>query len=135
MYYKYQPAATGRNAPLTRAAPVAQFDQCPDPACQRRPYAHRVSGMARISVKATYLLDAETVRLLERTARRWSVSKAEALRRAIRAAAIGEVPDEGESVLNRLQEAAGLDSAGAKAWTRRVRDERRKSATRPARRN
>lgn len=89
--------------------------------------------MASPSIKATYSLDAETVRLLERTARRWSVSKSEALRRAIRAAAAAPAPEEGEAVLNRLQEAASLTTAGAKIWGHRVRDERRKPGAKRAR--
>jgi hypothetical protein len=84
--------------------------------------------MASPSIKATYSLDPETVRLLERTARRWGVSKSEALRRAIRAAANPTAPDEGEALLDRLHDAAGLTSAGAQTRTRQVREERRKSA-------
>jgi hypothetical protein len=86
--------------------------------------------MAIPSIKATYSLDPETVRLLERTARRWSVSKSEALRRAIRAAANADLPDDGEAALNRLQEAAALTSATAKQWAQRAREERRKSSAR-----
>lgn len=91
--------------------------------------------MASPSIKATYSLDPETVRLLERTARRWSVSKSEALRRAIRAAASGEMAAEGEAVLDRLQEAAKLKSGSATAWARQVREERRKAGTKRTRRN
>ena len=45
--------------------------------------------MAVSSIKSTYSLDSETVRLLSATARRWGVSKSEVLRRAIRAVAAG----------------------------------------------
>ena len=40
-------------------------------------------------VKSTYALDTETLAALEQVAKRWGVTKAEALRRAIRAAAQG----------------------------------------------
>jgi hypothetical protein len=90
--------------------------------------------MASPTIKATYSLDPETVRLLERTARRWSVSKSEALRRAIRAAAEGTAAGEGEAILDQLQGAANLKSASANSWVRQVRDERRKAAIKRTRR-
>jgi hypothetical protein len=42
--------------------------------------------MAGTTVKVTYFLDVETIRALDDMARRWRVSKSEALRRVIRAA-------------------------------------------------
>ena len=39
------------------------------------------------TIRSTYALDVETVQMLDRLARQWAVSKSEALRRAIRAAA------------------------------------------------
>jgi hypothetical protein len=39
--------------------------------------------MATTTVKSTYSLDVDTVRELDAVARRWRVSKSEALRRAI----------------------------------------------------
>ena len=83
--------------------------------------------MATPKIKATYSLDTETVRLLERVSRRWGVSKSEALRRAIRASATGGGSDVDErlAALNRLQAAANLTEAEANAWVRRVRAERR----------
>lgn len=83
--------------------------------------------MATPSIKATYSLDPETVRLLERTARRWSVSKSEALRRAIRAAAASEDLPNPEAALDRLQDAAALTDTAAKSWQRNVRTERRRN--------
>ena len=47
-------------------------------------------GMAITTIKSTYSLDVETVRMLESLARRWNVSKSEVLRRAIRSAARDE---------------------------------------------
>jgi hypothetical protein len=46
--------------------------------------------MARMSVEATYALDAASVATLEKMARRSAVSKSEALRRAINAAAVSD---------------------------------------------
>ena len=82
--------------------------------------------MARISVKATYALDVESVRALDELARRLEVSKSEALRRAIHAAAAAQAPDgrQGLEALDRLQRAIPLSSAKAKAWVREVRAER-----------
>ena len=83
--------------------------------------------MARTSVKATYALDVETVQALEKMAARWEVSKSEALRRAIRAAAAAEVPRgrEGLDRLDRLQRAIALSPARAAAWVKDIRAERR----------
>src|SRR5207249_7015562 len=47
--------------------------------------------MALPMIKSTYTLDVATVRTLEALARRWKVSKSEALRRAIRSAS-GQTP-------------------------------------------
>jgi hypothetical protein len=82
--------------------------------------------MASPRIKATYSLDAQTMRVLERMATRWGVSKSEALRRAIRASArlASEVP-EPMTALAAAQAAADLDAKKAAAWLRRVRQERR----------
>jgi hypothetical protein len=85
--------------------------------------------MAIPKIKATYSLDTETVRLLDRVSRRWGVSKSEALRRAIRASASLPAPPDADdarlSALDRLQKTAGLDLSAARAWERRVSAERR----------
>ena len=79
--------------------------------------------MAVTSIKSTYSLDVETVRMLESLARRWKVSKSEVLRRAIRAAA-GEVSPRAREKLEALRKlqasvkARGVDLA---AWEREVR--------------
>lgn len=82
--------------------------------------------MASPRIKATYSLDAQTMRVLERMATRWGVSKSEALRRAIRASARlhAEAP-EPVTALAAAQAAAGLDAKTATAWVRQVRQERR----------
>ncbi|MGH7894508.1 MAG: ribbon-helix-helix protein, CopG family [Candidatus Binatia bacterium] len=83
-------------------------------------------------MKATYALDETTVQALEKMAQRWAVSKSEALRRAIRAAAAAEAPGGRQHVdrLDRLQRALALSPASAKAWVREVRAERRAGSPR-----
>ena len=95
-----------------------------------------LSDMAIPSIKATYALDVDTVRTLERMARRWRVSKSEALRRAIRIAAedaASERPD-ALSALDALQGALDLTPARARAWAGGVRRERRAASARSERR-
>lgn len=87
--------------------------------------------MATPTIRSTYALDVETMRTLERVARRWKVSKSEALRRAIRAAADqrGKGHDALET-LSELQRSLGLSHERARSWARQARDERRASSTR-----
>ena len=88
--------------------------------------------MATPSVKSTYSLDIETVRQLEAMAKRWKVSKSEALRRAIRAAASRQpaVGQEALEALHALQDVLGLTGEAAKSWEDGVRAERRAAAPR-----
>jgi hypothetical protein len=88
--------------------------------------------MATTTIKATYSLDPETTRALEEMARRWEVSKSEALRRAIRAAAGWDRPDadDGVRMLDRLQKSLRLTPEAARRWENRVRSERRASSRR-----
>jgi hypothetical protein len=90
--------------------------------------------MARISIKATYALDVETVDTLERIARQWAVSKSEALRRAVRAAA-AQADSSRPAVerLDELQRSVALTRAKAKAWADEVRAERRAGTRRSSR--
>ena len=83
-------------------------------------------------IRSTYALDVETVRVLERIAHRWRVSKSEALRRAIRAAGAQKPPaaDDALRALDRLQRSLRLTPAKAKAWAVAVRSERKASAAR-----
>jgi predicted transcriptional regulator len=82
--------------------------------------------MATATVKTTYSLDPETVRTLDRMARRWKVSRSEALRRAIRAAA--ERDDEIErdplAALDALQRSMALTPERAREWGDQIRAER-----------
>jgi len=88
--------------------------------------------MAIPKVKATYSLDPETVRSIERMARRWGVSKSEALRRAVREAAESG-PGEAKAALaafDRLQRLLALTPGGARRWLVEARAERRAGSAR-----
>ncbi|MBK8594290.1 MAG: ribbon-helix-helix protein, CopG family [Holophagales bacterium] len=89
--------------------------------------------MATATVKATYSLDPGTICRLEEIARHWGVSKSEALRRAIRAAAAGPAagPSEPLAALDALQRGTALTPAATKAWAAQARKERRASSARP----
>jgi hypothetical protein len=89
--------------------------------------------MAIQTIRTTYALDVETAHALEDMARRWKVSKSEALRRAIKAAAEHGLPDAGRAAiaaLDALQQAIGLDEARAGRWVASVRAQRRAAANR-----
>jgi len=93
-------------------------------------------GMAITSIRSTYALDVETVQALERMARRWNVSKSEALRRAIRNAERAGTgsDDDALDALDKLQSSLKLTPARARAWAASVRKERHASAEQRARR-
>jgi hypothetical protein len=82
--------------------------------------------------KSTYTLDVDTVRSLENLARRWRVSKSEALRRAIQAASKPTPASAAAALaaLDALQRSAGMSSARAAAWSAAVKHERRASGAR-----
>jgi hypothetical protein len=87
-------------------------------------------------IKSTYTLDVATVRSLDALARRWKVSKSEALRRAIQAAS-NTTPASASSALSaldELQRSAGMSTARAAAWTAAVKNERRAAPARGRRR-
>src|ERR1043166_6591607 len=90
-------------------------------------------SMAIPKLKATYSLDADTMRVLERAAQRWGVSKSEALRRAIRSLATATDKPLGEHALDELQAAAKLSNKAADRWARDVRSERKASGRRSQR--
>jgi gamma-glutamylcysteine synthetase len=83
--------------------------------------------MAIPKIKATYLLDPETVRAIERMAQRWRVSKSEALRRVIRATAKSGPTEAKQALaaLDRLQRLLALTPSGARRWLGTARAERR----------
>ena len=86
--------------------------------------------MAIPKIKATYSLEQKTVGQLEDLARRWGVSKSEALRRAISMAATApaEADAEGLIALDQAQQALSLTDADVDQWVSRTRDERRASS-------
>ena len=89
--------------------------------------------MATQTIKTTYSLDVETVRKLEAMAHRWNVSKSEALRRAIRAAAQQGLANEGRDALkalDRLQSSLNLGAEAAEQWKKAARAERQASSRR-----
>ena len=90
--------------------------------------------MAMPTIKSTYTLDVETIRALEEMARRWDVSKSEALRRAIRAAAAQDRPPRADALeaLDRLQRSLRLTPVRAREWAANVRTERQAASTRGA---
>ena len=88
--------------------------------------------MATPTVKTTYSLDVETVRALEGMARRWGVSRSEALRRTIRAAAGERAPGAPKALaaLSALQRSLDLSSDAAGRWARQAKLERRATSGR-----
>ena len=89
--------------------------------------------MATTTVKTTYALDLETVGALDALARRWNVSKSEAMRRAIRASAAThalDVPPQPLQALDELQKALAMAPAVAARWSSQVRAERRTGSRR-----
>ena len=86
--------------------------------------------MAGEKIKATYSLDVETVRDLERMAKRLKISKSAALRRAIRLA-VGSEARAGEdqlSALDELQQSLDLAPEDLHDWEERNRELRRRSS-------
>lgn len=87
--------------------------------------------MAIPKVKGTYSLDVETVRRLEQVAKRWGVSKSEALRRAVHAASGQQDPAAPRpfEIFRELTRSLALTESQADDWVGRTRAER-KSASR-----
>ncbi|MGV3517264.1 ribbon-helix-helix protein, CopG family [Luteitalea sp.] len=80
--------------------------------------------MAVTSVRATYSLDAETMRRIENLARRWDVAKSEVLRRAVRMADEQSAGAERVALLRELQQRANLTPEQVDTWVAEVRAER-----------
>jgi len=91
-----------------------------------------IEGMATMTVKSTYALDVETARALAEMARRWGVSRSEALRRAIRAARRGPASGAPKALaaLDALQRSIDLDTSSAARWEKRARAARRAASLR-----
>jgi hypothetical protein len=87
-------------------------------------YGH-IELMATPKIKATYSLDVQTIRAVERAARRWKISKSEVLRRAVQAiAGKGTTARDALATLDALQDAAKLMPTAAERWQTAVRHER-----------
>ena len=86
--------------------------------------------MAIPTIKATYTVDVETKRALERLAEQWDVSRSEALRRAIRQAAGSSAAGHRLAALTALQEQARLTRAPLARWSKQQRAQRRDSFAR-----
>ncbi len=88
--------------------------------------------MAVTTIKSTYSLDVESVRVLEDLARRWDVSKSEVLRRAIRRAAATMAPGDNAALdaLDRLQASVRERRVVIKQWERESAVEREAAAHR-----
>lgn len=83
-----------------------------------------------MTVRGTYALDVDTVRKLEELAKKWGVSKSEALRRSIHSAASDQVDvSERLQAFRAIQHSIGLTRRQARQWEERVRAERRASST------
>lgn len=89
--------------------------------------------MASTTIKSTYSLDVETVRALEAMAKRWKVSKSEALRRAIRSAAGRPHENASLRALDRVQERLNLSAAERRRWEHESLAERRAASERRGR--
>jgi hypothetical protein len=85
--------------------------------------------MAIPKIKATYSLDVETAETLEDLARRWNVTKSEALRRAIHLAKGQALPRiDPLRALEELQEKLNLSTSKARRWEKMTREERLSSS-------
>jgi hypothetical protein len=90
--------------------------------------------MPNVTVKGTYSLDPATVRSLEGLARRWGVTKSEALRRAIRSAAGPGDKGSRLETLDRVVASYRLTPAEADEWVTESDEIRRASSRRSERR-
>ena len=85
--------------------------------------------MAIMTIKSTYSLDVGTVRTLETLARRWNVSKSEALRRAIRSEAERQ-PSRADArlqALRALQKSVAARGVDLDGWERQASEIRSSS--------
>jgi len=89
--------------------------------------------MVTQTIKTTYALDIETVRTLESLARRWNVSKSEAMRRAIRTSGSLPTPSrepEPLAALDQLQRVLHLKNDSAARWAAAIHSERKTGSQR-----
>lgn len=88
--------------------------------------------MASTTIKSTYSLDVGSVRALEELARRWRVSKSEALRRAIRSEADRQPAgsEDALAALDELQASLRSRKVDIEQWARDVEAGRREAGAR-----
>ena len=82
------------------------------------------STMAKKTIRSTFALDPLTVGNLDRLATKWGVSKSEAVRRVIEAAARTEEVDtsaDARAALKEIHERFPLSEEQADAWIREIR--------------
>jgi hypothetical protein len=84
-----------------------------------------IPDVATRRIRTTYTVDVETVRCLEALARKWKVSKSEALCRAVHAATREENCADALGALDDLQASLGMTLNEATEWADVVRAERR----------
>ena len=92
-------------------------------------YGHN-GCMALPRIKSTYALDVESVHALEDLARRWGVSKSEALRRAIRSEARRQPSGGALAALDQLQSSLRSRKVDLEQWALDVESERRAAGRR-----
>jgi hypothetical protein len=83
--------------------------------------------MPKMTVRSRFALDVEAADSLDRLAKLWHVSKSEALRRSVKAAATVEEADgtsDALRALTELQERLDLDAEKAQKWARQIRAQR-----------
>ena len=88
--------------------------------------------MATTTIKSTYSLDVASVRALQDLARRWQVSKSEALRRAIRNEAGRQTATGADALaaLDQLQASLRSRDVDLEQWARQVESERQAAGRR-----
>jgi predicted transcriptional regulator len=90
--------------------------------------------MATPTIKSTYSLDPQTVRDLERLARKYGTSKSDILRRAVQSLAAQDTTPaaQGLHALEELQKRVGLTEEKADDWVTELRRERAEMERGPA---
>ena len=85
-------------------------------------------GMAVMTHRTTFALDAETIRRLKRLAGRWQVSQAEVVRRAVAEAEARPEPETADPIAMRqqMQESDPLDPRKAELYLAQVYKDRKR---------
>ncbi|NJD19647.1 MAG: ribbon-helix-helix protein, CopG family, partial [Gemmatimonadetes bacterium] len=86
-------AISARKSTATRAAGFMSSSGSGDQPTRHEDVMAITLGMAKMTVRSTFALDPGTVESLDRLARRWRVSKSDALRRIVNAASAVESVD------------------------------------------